>query len=57
MLSGSPGEPPRSLLARVRLGIGRHIISVSRIYESFSVQIAVLVFSSLGTLLWLLKLE
>lgn len=40
-----------------RLGIGRRIIYVSRIYESFSVQIAVLVFSSVGKLLWLLKLE
>lgn len=39
------------------LGIGRQIIYVSRIYESFSVQIAVLVFSSVGKLLWLLKLE
>lgn len=57
MLSGSPAEPPRSLLARVRLGTGRHIIYVSRIYESFSVQIAVLVFSSLGKLLRLLKLD
>lgn len=39
-----------------RVGIGRRIIYVSRIYESFSVQIAVLV-SSVGKLLWLLKLE
>lgn len=40
-----------------RVGIGKRIIYVSRIYESFSVQIAVLVFSSVGKLLWLLKLE
>lgn len=40
-----------------RVGIGRRIIYVSRIYESFSVQIAVLDFSSVGKLLWLLELE
>lgn len=40
-----------------RAGIGRRIIYVSRIYESFSVQIAALDFSSVGKLLWLLELE
>lgn len=40
-----------------RVGIGRRVIYVSRIYESFSVQIAALDFSSVGKLLWLLELE
>lgn len=40
-----------------RIGIGRQISYVSRIYESFSVHISLLVFSSIGKLLWLLKLE
>lgn len=61
---GLPGEPSAQAPGTCgswgwehRVGIGRQIIYVSRIYESFSVQIAVLDFSSIGKLLWLLELE
>lgn len=59
-------SPPRSLLARVglvagstamELAGGSWIVCVSRTWEPVCVQIAALLFSSAGTLSWLLKLE
>lgn len=59
-----PGEPSAQAAGtggswgwEHRVGVGRRVIYVSRIYESFSVQIAVLDFSSVGKLSWLLELE